>query len=88
LIIVIPNTDAYDVSKEFIMNNEELISEVGTIEGFGFIPTGGISVQTDSNGETGNANINLIIKGEKAFKRVTVFVFKDYGKNWEVYEIE
>ena len=88
LIIIIPNTDAYKVSKEYIINNEELKSEVGNIKGFGLIPTGGISVQSDSNGETGNANINLVIKGDKAFKCVTVFVFKDYGKDWEVYEIE
>ncbi|CAL2103484.1 conserved membrane protein of unknown function [Tenacibaculum sp. 190130A14a] len=88
LIIIIPNTDAFKVSKEFILNDKELASEVGTIKGFGLIPTGGISVQTNSNGKTGNANINLIIKGEKAYKSVTVFVFKDYEKDWEVYGIE
>jgi hypothetical protein len=88
LIIVIPNTDAYSVSKKFIMNSEELKLEVGNIKGFGLIPTGGVSFQTDSNGETGSANINLIIKGDRAFKSVTVFVFKDYGKDWEVYGIE
>jgi len=88
LLLVIPNTDAYNVSKEYIMHNEYLKSEVGNITGFGLIPTGGISVQTDSNGETGNATINLIIKGDKAFKSVTVLVFKDYGKDWEVYGIE
>jgi len=87
LIIIIPNTDAYEVSKEYILNNTELKSEVGKIEGFGLIPTGGISVQSDSKGEIGNANINLIIKGEKAFKCVTVFTHKDYGKDWEVYRI-
>ncbi len=88
LMIVIPNTDAYSISKEFVRNNEEIKAEVGKVNGFGLIPTGGISVRTDSNGETGNSNINLIIKGDKAFKSVTVFVFKDYGKDWEVYGIE
>ena len=88
LITVIPTTEAYEVSKDFIMSNEELRHEVGEIKGFGLIPTGGISVQSDSNGETENASINLIIKGDKAFKSVAVFVFKDYGKDWEVYEVE
>ncbi len=88
LIIVIPNTDAYKVSKDFIINNEDLKSEVGEIKGFGLIPVGEIFIQTDSKGETGNANINLIIKGSKAFKDVTVFVFKDYGKGWEVHGIK
>lgn len=88
LIIVIPNSDAYIVSKEFILNNKDLKSEVGNINGFGLLPTGGISVQSDSNGEIGNATINVIIKGDKAYKSVTVFVFKDYKKGWEVYRIE
>lgn len=88
LLIVIPNTDAFEASKQFIVNNEEMKLEVGEIQGFGFMPSGAISVQSDSDGETGNANINLIVKGEKAFKSVTVFVFKDYGKDWEVYGIE
>lgn len=88
LIIIISNTDAYKVSTDFIMQNKALKSEVGEIKGFGLIPTGGISLQTDSNGETGNANINLIIKGDKAYKSVTIFVSMDYGKDWEVYGIE
>ena len=88
LIIVMLNTEAYKVSKDFIINNEELRSEVGEIQGFGLFPTGGVSIQTDSNGETGSANLNLIIKGDRAYKSVTVIVFKDYGKDWKVYRIE
>jgi len=88
LLLIMPNTKAYLTAKEHILRSEHIKSEVGEVKGFGFTPTGGIAVQSDSNGETGSANIELIIKGDKAFKSVTVYVFKDYGKEWEVVGIK
>ena len=88
LIIAIPNSDAYTAAKEFVMNNEELISEIGSLEGFGLLPTGAIAVQKNSNGESGNANINMIIKGSRSYKSVTIFVSKEYGEAWEVYRVD
>lgn len=88
LCLVLPNTDAYKTANEYVLNNEEIISEIGNITGFGFIPTGEITVKVDSKGKTGNANINFIIKGEKAYKSVTVYVTKAAQSKWEVYEIE
>ncbi|MGK0314518.1 MAG: hypothetical protein ACI86M_000737 [Saprospiraceae bacterium] len=64
---MILNSEVYEVSKDVRMKNEELKTEVGEIRGFRMIPTGGISVQTDLNGETGNANINLISKKDPKF---------------------
>ncbi|CAM1368525.1 hypothetical protein TPENAI_60452 [Tenacibaculum litopenaei] len=61
---------------------------LGNINEFGLIPTGGISVKTDSKGKTRNANINLVVKGDKAYKKFTVLVYKDYGEDWKVYEIK
>ena len=85
LIITIPNTDAYAVSKKYLMQDIELKKEIGEITGFGLIPSGGLSIQTDSNGKTGNANLNIIVKGTKAYKSVNIGVFKDYGEDWKVY---
>lgn len=85
LIIVIPNTDAYQVAKEFAKTQEELKTELGEIKGFGLLPSGGVAVTKDVNGEKGNATITLLLKGDKAYKSVTFFVFKDYGKDWVVY---
>jgi len=53
-----------------------LNNEIGEIEGFGLIPTGGIQKTTDSQGTYGAATINLTIKGQKKFKDVTVYVIK------------
>ncbi len=87
-VIVMPNTDAYKVAKRFLRNNDEIKGEVGKVTGFGLFPTGGFSIQEDSKGEYGEANINLIVKGEKAYKIVSVVVFKDYDKEWEVINLE
>jgi hypothetical protein len=76
LIAVIPFTDAYSVAKAYIKNNEQLTDEIGTVKGFGLIPTGGIQKTTDSRGTYGSATINLSIKGKKKYKDVTVYVVK------------
>ncbi len=88
LIIVIPNTIAFRVAKDYIKHNYELINELGEIKGFGLIPTGGIQINKNSNGEQGSASINLIIKGQKKYKEVTVFVNKNVDSGWKVEEIE
>jgi hypothetical protein len=88
LIIVIPNTVAYVLAQDYIKSNRELINELGEIEGFGLISTGGIQVSKDSNGEQGSASINLIIKGQKKYKEVTVFVNKNVDSDWKVEGIE
>ncbi|MCC9138938.1 hypothetical protein ACFSKU_08830 [Pontibacter silvestris] len=88
MLVIMPNTKAYQTAKDHLLRSEHIKREVGEIKGFGFTPTGGIAVQNDSNGETGSANVELTIKGDKAFKSVTVHVFKDYGKDWEVVGIE
>ena len=85
LIITIPNTDAYEASKQYLTQSTELKKEIGEITGFGLIPNGSLSIQTDSNGKTGNANLNIIVKGTKAYKSVNIGVFKDYGEDWKVY---
>lgn len=87
LIIIIPNTTAYEVSKEFLINNEDIVKELGVINGFGMIPSGTVQIRKDSNGETGSAEIEFILKGEKKYKEITIIAFKDYNKKWDVYKI-
>mgnify|MGYP000294038924 CR=1 FL=1 len=89
LIAVIPFTDAYSVAKEYIKNNEQLTDEIGTVNGFGLIPTGGIQKTTDSQGTYGSATINLTIKGKKKYKDVTVYVVKYADQpEWTVEQID
>jgi hypothetical protein len=88
LVIVIPNSAAYTVAKDYIINNSELINELGEIKGFGLIPTGGIQVSSDSNGEQGSASVNMIVKGRKKYVEVTVILNKSVDSDWKVEGIE
>jgi hypothetical protein len=89
LIVVIPFTDAYSVAKVYLNNDAKLKTEIGNINGFGLIPTGGIQKTTDSTGEYGSATINLTVKGDKKFKDITVYVVKYAGSpEWKVEGIE
>ncbi len=76
LVFIISNTDAYAEAKQFFQNDEEIKSDVGMIEGFGLIPSGGIQKTTDSQGTYGSATINLIVKGQKRYIDITVYVVK------------
>lgn len=88
LIIMIPNSIAYSIAKDYIKHDSQLIKELGEIKGFGLIPSGGIQVTKDSNGEQGSASINLILKGQNKYKEVTVYVIKNFDSNWKVEAIE
>lgn len=89
LIAVIPFTDAYSVAKNYLINDATLKNEIGNINGFGLIPTGGIQKTTDSSGEYGGATINLTVKGDKKFKDITIYVVKYAdGPEWKVEGIE
>jgi hypothetical protein len=89
LVVIIPFSTAYESAKAHIKNNETLKNEVGEIQGFGLIPTGGIEKSTDSSGEYGSAEINLTVKGEKCFKDIVVYVIKTADSpEWKVESFE
>ena len=85
-VFVIFNSDAYKTAKEYIEKQSELINEIGDIENFGLIPTGAISIQSDSKGEIGSANISIIVKGDQAYKKVNITLLKQYSTKWKVIE--
>ncbi len=89
LISVTPFTDAYSVAKVYIQGNEQLNNEIGSVQGFGVMPMGGVEKTTDSNGTYGSATINLIVKGQRKFRDVTVYVVKYADQDdWIVERIE
>jgi hypothetical protein len=89
LITTIPFTDPYSVAKKYVINEASFQNELGNINGFSLIPTGGIQKTTDSRGEYGSATINLTIKGDKKFKDITIYVVKYANSpDWKVVEVE
>jgi hypothetical protein len=89
LVVIIPFSNAYESAKTYIKDSDILKHELGEIQGFGLIPTGGIQKITDSSGEYGSAEINLTVKGEKKFKDIVVYVIKTADSpEWKVESFE
>jgi len=84
LMITFPISDAYKVSTNYLKNDKKLINEIGDIKGFGIPATGSISKKMDMNGETGEASLNLIVKGTKKYKTINIYSRKDYDSEWRV----
>ena len=76
----INNSDAANVAKEFLRNNEKLKQDIGGVKGFGKFVTGNINT---TNGD-GTAELNLKVIGERKDVNATVeLVFRD-GHPWRV----
>jgi hypothetical protein len=89
LFVSFYNSEAYLVAKDSLLTNKTLTSEIGEITGFSLNSNGEINLRTDSAGEHGDAVIQMIAKGDKRFKDVTVYVVKHTKKRvWEVEGIE
>jgi hypothetical protein len=81
--IVLPNSDAYHAATEFVKNNDSLRLETGMVRGIGLVPAGEITVQ----GESGEATIGLIVKGERKYEDLYLFLEKQPGSGWRVVAI-
>ena len=88
MLVIIPNSDAYEATKAYLKNNSELKSEIGEVNGQTILPSGSIQTTTDSNGTYGSAAFNLIIKGEKKFIERTIYVNKSPDEDWSVVAVE
>lgn len=89
LLVITPFTDAYAAAQKHLLNDSALQAEVGTIQGFSIIPSGKFNKSSHNGRDTGSAAITLILKGEKKFKEVTVFVTKQEDQNeWVVEGVE
>jgi hypothetical protein len=76
----IGNSDAANVSKQFLKKNERLKQEIGEVKDFGKFVTGNINV---SNGD-GTAQLKLKVIGERKEVNATVELIFRSGHQWRV----
>jgi hypothetical protein len=74
------NSDAANISKEFLRNNEKLKQEIGEVKGFGKFVTGNINT---TNGD-GTAQLKLKVIGERKEVNATVELAFRSGHQWRV----
>lgn len=80
----IKNNSSYKTAISYIENSKEIISETGEIKGYGFMPTGSISI---SNGY-GEAELIIKVKGEKSDIRLFMRLSKKPNSEWQIIRVE
>jgi len=76
----ISNSDAANVSKNFLSSNERLKQDIGEVKEFGKFVTGNINV---NNGD-GTAQLNLKVIGERKTVNAAVELIFRNGHQWRV----
>jgi flagellar basal body-associated protein FliL len=76
----INNSDAAQVSKDFLKNNERLKQDIGEVKDFGKFTTGNISID---NGN-GTAELSIKVIGERKTVNASVELIYKSGHQWRV----
>jgi hypothetical protein len=76
----IGNSDAANVAKDFLRNNERLQQDIGEVKDFGNFVTGNINI---NNGD-GTAELNLKVIGERKEVNAAVELVFRSGHQWRV----
>lgn len=76
LVVVISNSNAYAAAQKQLKLDSALRAEVGNVSGFGLLPYGNIAVTSSVDKEFGTASISLIVKGDRKFTEMVVFMIK------------
>ena len=83
-LFVIPKTDAFGAARNYVLNEQGIHNEVGSITGISIHQIGSISSSTDANGEIGEAELTITVKGKSRFKDYTVSLIKEQKTPWQV----
>lgn len=76
----ISNSEAANVSREFLRNNAQLKQDIGEIREFGKLVTGNINL----NSGDGTAELSLKVVGERKTVTATLELIYRNGKPWRV----
>jgi uncharacterized RDD family membrane protein YckC len=81
--VAMKSSDAYKTAIQEIEKNKQLQKETGGIKGYGWTPSGNISIK---NGY-GEAQLQIRVKGSKQDVNVQVYLTKDANHSWVVEEM-
>ncbi len=77
------NSDAYKVAVQEIEQNDEIMSEIGGIAGYGIMPTGNVTI---SNGN-GEAQLEIKVIGNEKDLIVNVYLTKRPNEEWKLIKL-
>jgi hypothetical protein len=87
VVFMLKTSDAYIVATEYLKSDPKMKGEFGDINGFGLIPTGSVQKNIINGAESGSATFELIVKGDKKYKDVTIHLEKTPETFWTVTDI-
>jgi len=87
VIFIIRKSEAYLTAIEYIYTDPEITDEVGGVTGFGLIPMGSVQTTTINGVESGGATFELVVKGEKKYKEITISLKKTSAVDWSVISV-
>ncbi len=76
----ISNSEAAEVSREFLRNNAKLKADIGEVKEFGKLVTGNINIDSGD----GTAQLSLKVVGERKTVNATLELMYRTGKPWRV----
>lgn len=84
LLLVFYNSDAYAVSKNYILSDSDIKKDIGEIKGFSITAMGGMQKETINGVSSGNAEINFTIKADKRYIDTTTWLYLNEKGEWVV----
>lgn len=76
----IGNSEAAEIARNFLRNNEKLKSDIGEVKDFGSIVTGTVNI----NNDMGQATIHLKVIGARETVNASVNLLFIHGQTWRV----
>ncbi len=84
LFFAIQQTSAYESAANFIKTNQEIRNKVGIVKGIFLVPFGAISMTTNSQGSTGQADLHFIVKGSEKYLDLNLLMNKETEAEWQI----
>lgn len=86
---IIPNHDFFAAAKQFIGTHKGLLSQTGEIRSFYIVPQGSFNSSSKNGENSGTAQIKLVVKGEKRYKDIALYLVKENNADgWQVIEFK
>lgn len=86
-VFMLKTSDAYVAATEYLKSDTKIKDDFGDVNGFGLIPMGSVSTTTFNGAESGIASFELIVKGDKKYKDLTIQLEKTPATGWTVTDV-
>jgi hypothetical protein len=84
LFFSIQQTDIYASALTFVKQDKDVRDQVGDIKGIFFVPFGGFSMSSGPQGTQGEADLHLIVKGQKKYIDLNLLMKKELDTDWKI----